>query len=129
MKNAIFILFIGCITIYSTKAKSEINLTVKIAQVIGNKKVETVKNISGNYGRDIVVFPEGNMKEKVVFNLTKIKDILVNGNKINPVQVDMKIVNELKNIVGKTKTVTSFYNNSAQFDAGDLNIFLNFEEI
>ena len=77
------------------------------------------------------------LKNKIVINLKKLKDILVNGNRINPVQIDMKIVNDMKKVVGKPQTVTSFYNNSAQFNASsngvlsvnDLNVSLNFKEI
>jgi hypothetical protein len=62
---------------------------------------------------------------------------LVNGNKISPIQVDIKLVNEMQKIIGRPQTVTSFYNRSAQFavrssgipsDAADINVSLNFEE-
>lgn len=129
MKKATGLLFIGFLSFFSPKAHSEINLKVKIAQIVGTKTVETVKIISANYGQDIVILPEGSLTHKLVFNLTKFKDILVNGNKINPVQIDMKIINEMKNIIGKTRTVTSFYNQSAQFDSPSMNVSLNFEEI
>ena len=120
----------------SFSAHAEINLSVKIDQIIGSKTIETVKNISANYDQDIVIIQEG-LKNQIVINLKKFKNILVNGTKINPVQIDMKIVNDMKKIVGKPQTVTSFYNNSAQFNASsnglitaqDLNVSLNFKEI
>lgn len=129
MKKAAGLLFIVCLSFFSPKAHSEINLKVKIAQIVGSKTIETVKTVSTNYGQDIVIMPEGGLTSSIVFKLKKFKNILVNGNKINPVQIDMKIVNALKKEMGKTRTVTSFYNQSAQFDSPDMNVSLNFEEI
>ena len=129
MKKAAGLLFILCLSIFSPKAYSEINLKVKIAQIVGSKTIETVKTISGNYGQDIVILPEAGITNKIVLNLKKFKNILVNGNKINPVQVDMRIVDGLKKGLEKTQTVTSFYNQSAQFESPQMNVSLNFEEI
>lgn len=129
MKKAAGLLFIGCLSFFSPKAHSEISLKVKIAQIVGSKTIETVKTISANYGQDIVIMPEAGITNRIVINLKKFKNILVNGNKINPVQVDMKIVNDMKKIIGKTQTVTSFYNQSAQFESPQMNVSLNFEEI
>ena len=129
MKKAAGLLFILCLSIFSPKAYSEINLKVKIAQIVGSKTIETVKTISANYGQDIVILPEAGITNKIVLNLKKFKNILVNGNKINPVQVDMRIVDDLKKGLEKTQTVTSFYNQSAQFESPQMNVSLNFEEI
>lgn len=120
----------------SFNAHSEINLNIKIGQVIGSKTIETVKTISANYNQDIVIMQAG-LKNKIVINLKKFKNILVNGSKINPVQIDMKMVDATKKTVGKPQTITSFYNNEAQFnvqnglasDNGDVNVSLNFQEI
>lgn len=137
MKKALPVLFVLLLSSYSSQAFSQINLNIKIDQVVGSKTVEIVKTISGNYDQDIVIMPEG-IKNKIVFNLRKFKNILVNGNKINPVQIDMKIVNDMKKVIGKPQTITSFYNKSAEFsvsstglknDAADMNVRLNFEEI
>lgn len=120
----------------SFNASAEINLNIKIGQVIGSKTIETVKTISANYNQDIVIMQAG-LKNKIVINLKKFKNILVNGSKINPVQIDMKMVDATKKTVGKPQTITSFYNNEAQFnvqnslasDNGDVNVSLNFQEI
>ncbi len=128
MKRAAGLLFVLLISFNSPKAHSEINLKVKIAQIVGSQTIETVKTISANYGQDIVVMTEGSLTKKIVFKLQKFKNILVNGNKINPVQIDMKVVSDLKKEM-KTKTVTSFYNQSAQFESPNMNVSLNFEEI
>lgn len=128
MKKALGLLFLICLSFHSPKAHSAINLRVKIAQVVGTQTIETVKTVSANYGQDIVVMTEGNLAKKIVFKLIKFKNILVNGNKINPVQIDMKVVSDLNKEM-KTKTVTSFYNRSALFESPNMNVSLNFEEI
>lgn len=137
MKKVLPFLFILMLSSYTPKAYSQINLNIKIDQVVGSKTVEIVKTITGNYNQDIVIMPEG-LKNKIVLNLRKFQNILVNGNKINPVQIDMKIINDMKKVIGKPQTVTSFYNKSAEFnisssglkaDNADLNVKLNFEEI
>jgi len=120
----------------SFTASAEINLNIKIGQVIGSRTIETVKTISANYNQDIVIMQEG-LKNKIVINLKKFKNILVNGSKINPVQIDMKMVDSSKKTIGKPQTITSFYKNEAQFnvqnsvasDNGDVNVSLNFQEI
>lgn len=137
MKKVLPFLFILMLSSYTPKAYSQINLNIKIDQVVGSKTIEIVKTITGNYNQDIVIMPEG-LKNKIVLNLRKFQNILVNGNKINPVQIDMKIINDMKKVIGKPQTVTSFYNKSAEFnisssglkaDNADLNVKLNFEEI
>ena len=120
----------------SVTVSAEINLNIKIGQVIGSKTIETVKSISTNYNQDIVIMQAG-LKNKIVINLKKFKNILVNGSKINPVQIDMKMIDSSKKIVGKSQTITSFYNNEAQFnvknslasDNGEVEVSLNFQEI
>ncbi len=116
------------VSFLSFNAGAEITLNVKIAQVVDSQTVESVKSISANYNQDIVISETG-LKNKIVINLKKFKNILVNGTKINPVQIDMKVVDSSKKTVGKTHTVTSFYNNSAQFTFPDRNVSLNFQEI
>lgn len=116
------------VSLLSFNAFAEITLNVKIAQVIDSKTVESVKSISANYDQDIVIGQNG-PTDKIVVNLKKFKNILVNGTKINPVQIDMKVVDSSKKTIGKTHTVTSFYNNSAQFTFPDRNVSLNFQEI
>nr|BDT29926.1 hypothetical protein BHI3_33920 [Bacteriovorax sp. HI3] len=128
MKRALPLLFVFLLSTYSGSAYSQINLNIKINQVVGSKTVEIVKTITGNYNQDIVIASEG-LKNKIVFSLRKFKDILVNGNKINPVQIDMKMVDEAKKVIGKPQTITSFYNKTAEFNASDLNVKVNFEEI
>ncbi|TDP51370.1 hypothetical protein C8D79_3545 [Bacteriovorax stolpii] len=128
MKRALPLLFVFLLSMYSGSAYSQINLNIKINQVVGSKTVEIVKTITGNYNQDIVIASEG-LKNRIVFSLRKFKNILVNGNKINPVQIDMKMVDEAKKVIGKPQTITSFYNKSAEFNASDLNVKVNFEEI
>ena len=128
MNRAAQLLILTLVLSYSSAAHSQVSLQIKIAQIVGTKTVETIRTISANYDQDIVVSQDG-LKNKIVFNLRKFKDILVNGNKINPVQIDMKVVNETKKMIGKSQTVTSFYNKSAQFKSGDMDVSVKFEDI
>lgn len=123
MKKSLFILVALTFSIYSSAAFSQINLNIKIGE-------NAVKTVSAHYGQDIIVSADG-LKNKLVFNLRKFKDILVNGNKINPVQIDLKQINEMKKTIGKPQTVTSFYNRTAQFNVGDtgVNVSIDFQEI
>jgi hypothetical protein len=128
---------ISCLlTFIAPLANASFNINVKIGQLVGNKIVEVNKTIQAEYNKEIVISSAG-LKNKIVLNLKKFSNVLVNGNKLSPVQVDMKLVNEMQKIIGRTQTVTSFYNRSAQFaipssgiasDAADLNVSLNFEE-
>jgi argonaute-like protein implicated in RNA metabolism and viral defense len=122
--------------IQSPQANASLNLTVKIGHLVGTQLVEVNKTIAADYNKEIVISAEG-LKNKIILNLKKFSNVLVNGNKISPVQIDMKLVNEMEKIIGKTQTVTSFYNRSAQFavrstgiitDIADMNVTLNFEE-
>lgn len=136
MKMIRLSLYALVLSFMSLNVRAEVNLNIKIGQVIGSKTIETVKTISANYNQDIVIMQTG-LKNKIVINLKKFKNILVNGAKINPVQIDMKVVDSTKKIIGKPQTVTSFYNNEAQFkvqnslasDNGDVNVSLNFQEL
>lgn len=136
MKSIRLSLCVLLLSFMSFTASAEINLKIKIGQVIGTKSFETVKTISANYNQDIVIAQEG-LKNKIVINLKKFKNILVNGSKINPIQIDMKMVDATRKVIGKPQTITSFYNNEAQFnvqnsiasDNGDVNVSLNFQEI
>ena len=116
--------------------QASLSLNVKIGQIVGNQLIEINKTISADYNKEIVITPDG-LKNKIILKLKKFSNVLVNGNKISPVQVDMHLVNDLQKIIGRPQTVTSFYNRTAQFairstgvitDVVDLNVSLNFEE-
>lgn len=120
----------------SPMIQASFNLNVKIGQLVGNQIIEVNKTIQADYNKEIVISPEGS-KNKIVLNLQKITNVLVNGNNISPVQVDMKLVNEMQKIIGRPQTITSFYNRTAHFivrssgipsDVADLNVTLDFEE-
>jgi len=136
MKNFRMLMAALFFMIVSPFAKASLNLNVKIGQIVGSQIVEINKTISADYNKEIVIAPEG-LKNKIVFSLRKFSNVLVNGKRINPVQIDMKIVDEMKKIIGKPQTITSFYSKSAQFaiptngqpqDQSDLNVTLHFEE-
>lgn len=123
MKKVFGFLIAATFITYSSQAHSQVNLNIKIGQ-------NAVKSVSANYGQDVVVSADG-LSSKLVFNLRKFKNILVNGNKINPVQIDLKLINDMKKVIGKPQTVTSFYNRTAQFNVaeGNLNVSVEFQEI
>ncbi len=129
MKKALAFMFVFTFSCYSEMAYSQINLSVKINQGTStNESVAIVKTITGHYEQDIEIASEG-LKNKIVLSLRKFKNILVNGSKINPVQIDMKLVDEAQKTVGRPQTITSFYNRSAEFTTNDMNVKINFEEI
>ena len=119
----------------SLNVSAEINLNIKIGQVIDSKKVETVKTFLVDYNEDIVIKQRG-LKNTIIINLKKFKNVLVNGVNINPIQIDMKMVDSSKKTVGKPQTITTFYNNEALFniqnslysDSGDVSVLLKFRE-
>jgi hypothetical protein len=136
MKNLKMIAAALFIIVISPMAKASLNLNVKIGQLVGTQIIEVNKTISADYNKEIIISSEG-LKNRIVLSLKKFSNVLVNGKRINPVQIDMKLVDEMKKIIGKPQTITSFYNRSAQFavqtsgqatDATDLNVSLNFEE-
>lgn len=137
MKQFRLVTIASLIMLISFATQASININVKIGQLVGNQVVEVNRTISSEYNKEIVISPDG-LKNKIVLNLKKFSNVVVNGSKINPVQIDMKLINEMKKIIGRPQTVTSFYNRTAQFavrssgiatDDADLNVSLNFEEI
>lgn len=135
MKKKTNLLTVLTLLLISLNVSAKINLKIKIGQVIGSKTIESAQIISTNYNQDIVIMQK-DLKNKIVLNLKKVNNILANGTKLNPVQIDMKMVDSTKKTVGKPQTYTSFYKNEAQFkvqnsmasDNGDVNISVNFVE-
>ena len=136
MKLFTFIMTSLLILVFSPMASATFNLNIKIGQLVGNQMVEVNKTVKADYDKEIIVHSEGS-KNKIVLNLKKFSNVLVNGNKISPIQVDMKLVNEGEKMIGRPQTITSFYNRTAQFalassgvatDTADINVSLNFEE-
>lgn len=124
-------------TLNSPLILASLNLNIKIGKMVENQLVEVRKTVVTDYNRDVVII-SGGLKDKIVLSFRKFSNVLVNGKKISPVQVDMKLVNKMQKTIGRTQTVTSFYNRSAQFSinstgsltkATDLDISLEFEEI
>lgn len=135
MKQSTIITFLMGMLV-SSNAFATLNLNVKIGKMVGDQLVEINRTIATDYNKEIIITSD-NLKNKIVFNLKKFTNILVNGKKISPVQVDMKLVNEMQKMIGRSQTVTSFYNRSAQFsahssgnpkDVADLAVTVSFEE-
>lgn len=122
------------LTIWSNLIFSAVNLNVKIGQLINNQLVEVNKNFSAEFNKEIVI-QDDSLKDRIVLSLKKIKNVLVNGKRLSPVQINLKTVNNEKKISGKTQTVTSFYKNEANFkvasadNSNDFDIQLEFSEV
>lgn len=127
MKRLAIFLSAVCFFVISFSASATVQLNVKIGRVVGKKTIETVKTYSVNYNQDIII-PQEDQKSSIVIRLKKFQNILVNGSEINPVQIDMKVLNEIQEVVGVPQTVTSFYKKSAEFKGPGLNVALDFEE-
>lgn len=127
MKGLAIFLSTVCFFAISFSASATVQLNVKIGRVVGKKTIETVKTYSVNYNQDIII-QEEDQKNSIVIRLKKFQNILVNGAEINPVQIDMKVLNEIQEIVGVPQTVTSFYKKSAEFKGPGLKVALDFED-
>lgn len=119
------------------EARASLNLDVTIERKVGSQVVATSKTISTNYNQDVVITDDG-LKNKIILKLKKFSNINVNGAIHHPVQIDLKMIDDMKKLVGKPQTITSFYQQSAQFkmasnglisDASDVKVSLNFREI
>lgn len=99
---------------FSQTATCAVNLNVKIGQIINNQFVEITKTISAEYNKEIII-QDDSLKDKIVLSLKKFKNVLVNGNRIEPVQINVKRIDPLRKLVGKPQTITSFYRNEANF--------------
>lgn len=110
----------------------QINLNVTINQLVGTEKIQTTKLIQSEFNKDIIISHES-LKNKIVINLKKVPQISVNGSLVSPVQIDLKLIDEAKKIIGKPQTITTFYTNAAHFyipgTDQKLNLSLNFKEI
>lgn len=127
MKGLAIFLSAVCFFVISFSASATVQLNVKIGRVVGKKTIETVKTYSVNYNQDVIIQAE-DQKSSIVIRLKKFQNILVNGAEINPVQIDMKVLNEIQEIVGVPQTVTSFYKKSAEFKGPGLKVALDFED-
>jgi hypothetical protein len=125
------------LSFYTLGAHAAVSIDVKIQQKIGGNIVETTRKISSNYNEDIVISSFG-LDNSIILKLQKFSKINVNGTSISPVQVDLKLIDETQALVGKPHTVTSFYNQSAEFNlpsngviesGADLNVSLIFKEM
>ncbi len=116
----------------SFHARAELSLDIKISKRNGDKTFQIIQNMKANFNQDIIL-NHSELKEKIVLNFKKFKNISVNGSKINPIQVDLKTLDNKQNQVGKVKTVTSFYRGEAEFSgesSGEVwSVNLNFKEI
>lgn len=117
-------------------AQASFDLNVKIDSIVGNEVVKIHKRIRADYNKEIIITDE-NLKNRLVVNLKRFDSIRSGRGSVSPVQVDIKLINEMQKIIGRPQTVTSFYNHTAQFAVhssgspsgpADINVSLNFEE-
>lgn len=135
MKSIFKISTLIIISIWSNLIFSAVNLNIKIGQVINNQIFEVKKTVSADFNKEVVI-QDDTLKNRIVLTLKKIKNVLVNGNKIEPVQINLKTVNAQNNKASKVQTVTSFYSNEANFkiaanetNINDLVVDVEFSEI
>ena len=135
MKSIFKISTLIIFSIWSNITFSAVNLNIKIGQVINNQIFEVKKTVSADFNKEVVIQDES-LKNRIVLTLKKIKNVLVNGNKIEPVQINLKTVNNQNNKISKTQTITSFYTNEANFkiasndtNYNDLLVDVEFSEI
>ncbi len=127
-------LLIIFVCLYANMSFAQINLNITFLQLIDGKKVLTTKTIRSEYDKDIVLTHEI-VKEQIVLNLKKVRDVVMNGSIIKPVQVDLRLVGADEKLIGKPQTVTTFYTKAAQFSIPGigkekwLNLSVNFQEI
>ncbi len=130
-----FILVSLLVLSISPLAKANLSLNIKIGQLVAGQLVEVNKTIAADYNKDIFITAEG-LKNNFIVSLKKFKNVVVNGKKINPVQIDMKIVNQMNKMIGEPQTVTSFFNRSAEFamssngeSVNDINLSVHIEDV
>jgi hypothetical protein len=133
MKHRLLLL---ALSIFTLEAAATISVDVKIEQKVDGNIIVSNQRISSDYNEDIVLTGAG-MENKIILKLQKITQIKASGSSINPVQIDLKLIDDAQKLVGKSHTVTSFYNQSAEFNlpsngdienGTDLNVSLNFKE-
>ena len=131
MKMFRVILVFGLIS-FSQISYAELSLNVKINKTVGEKTIQIIKRFKANFDQDIIL-NQDDAKERMILNFKKFKNITVNGTKLNPIQVDMKTIDQFKKQIGKVKTITSFHQRQALFTgesiSGRWEIDLMFEEI
>ena len=127
-------ILIVVLVLNSTSVFAQVSLNITFFQLINGKKVLTTKTIKTEYDRDVILTHE-NVKEQIVLNLKKVNDVVVNGNVVKPVQIDMKLVGSGEKLIGKPQTVTTFYTKAAQFSIPGvgketwLNLSVDFKDI
>jgi hypothetical protein len=114
MKSISQMILVLIAVIYSTTGFAAINLNVKIEKMVNNQLIEVSKNISSDYNKEIVIQDE-TLQGKIILTLRKIKNVLVNGAKIEPIQINLKAINLEKKSDAKIQTITSFYKKEAKF--------------
>lgn len=120
MKRFFYILLFSLFTFWSTLSFSAVSLNIKIAQMINNQLIEVKKTISSDYNKEIII-TDDSLQSKIVLTLKKFKNVVVNGNKIEPVQINVKTLDLKNKPLNKSQTVTSFYSKEANFIIADLN--------
>ena len=115
MKKISLILFV----FWSTSSFSAVNLNIRIAQMINNQLIEVRKTISSDYNKEIVI-TDNTLQSKIILTLKKFKNVVVNGNKIEPVQINVKTLDLKNKPLNKSQTITSFYSKEAKFKIADL---------
>lgn len=102
------------LSIFSLNLFAQVNLAIKIDKTIDNKKIEINKIVKTDFDKPVIISDSG-LSDKLILTIKKIKNVFVNGSKIEPIQIQLK-TNSKEKKDSIDQTVTSFYSNSAHFN-------------
>lgn len=123
------LIFLGLLSFFSLNAHAEINLNVRVEQEATSKVLKTLTNISANYGQEIKIQGLAGNANEIILKFKKFRDIVVSGNKINPIQITMQAFDSKAHLIGKPLIFTSFYSKTAELSVNGTKVFLSFEEL
>jgi hypothetical protein len=114
MKLNFKIIIIFLVSFLSNSAFCALNLNIKIGTMVNNKLVEVTRSLSSDYEKEILIEDES-FKDKIVLTLKKIKNVLANGTKIEPIQISIQTFDPTNKLNTRSHTITSFYSKEANF--------------
>lgn len=130
-----FLIVVILMMVSTTSVFASVSLNVKIGQMINNQFIEINKTLSVDFNKEVII-QDDSFKDKIVLTLRKIKNVLANGVKIEPVQINVRMIGNDKKETSSSQTITSFYTNEASFKIASnqrlknaLAINLNFSEV
>jgi hypothetical protein len=114
MKLNFKMVMIFLVSFLSSSAFCGLTLKVKIGTLVNNKLVEVTRSVSSDFEKEILIEDES-FKDKIVLTLKKIKNVLANGTKIEPIQISIQTFDPTNKSNTRSHTITSFYSKEANF--------------